>query len=213
METKFTEQESLAVISEMIKQARNNFQKGSGTNFIFNGILVSITAILNVVLAFIFIKSGINANYSFWVWCLMIPGTFVNRLIDKKVERTAMVKTHIGSIISSIWNGFGISICVFLATIFTIGFGKEFYAVFYLINPVILTLIGLAEFSTAKSCRFKPFLYGAIIMWVGAVVSAVVVAMWIWEPVFIQFFILAICMIFGFVMPGYQLNELAKKDV
>jgi len=211
METKFTEQESLAVINEMIKQARNNFQKGSGNSMIFYGTLVSIMSIINVILAFILLKLSINPNYSFWIWCLMIPAFFVGYLIEKKVEREAMVKTHLDSITVTTWKGYLYSICVFLTVIFSIGLGKKMYDVFYLINPFIFILVGLAEFVNAKTYRFKPYLYGALIMWLGAL--ACVAVMWTSEPVFFQFFIMAFCMFFGFVIPGYKLNKLAKENV
>jgi len=211
METKFTEQESLAVINEMIKQAQNNFQKGSGNSMIFYGTLVSIMSILNVILAFVLLKLSINPNHSFWIWCLIIPASYVGYLIEKKVEREALIKTHLDSIIIATWKGYSYSIYAFLAVIFCIGFGKKFYDVFYLINPVILILVGLAEFVCAKAYRFKPFLYGAFIMWLGAL--ACVALMWTSEPVFFQFFVLALCMFFGFVIPGYKLNKLAKENV
>ena len=211
METKFTEQESLAIISEMIKQARNNFQKGSGNDMIFSGLLVSAAAILNIILAFTFARLGIETHYSFWIWCLMLPGTYIRYLIKKKAIRESMVKTHIDSIISSIWKGFRFSILVFLIVMFSIGFGKEFYDLFVLINPVILLLVGFAEFIMAKVCRFNPYLYGAFIMWLGALLCTV--SLWFENPVITQFFILTLCMIFGFVIPGYQLNKKAGENV
>ena len=211
METKFTEQESLTLIGEMIKQARNNFRKGGGNSMIFSGLLVSSVAILNVILALVFIKLNINPNLSFWMWCLMIPGIFVGNLIDKKVERESMVKTHLDSITVSIWRGFLFSIYLFLFVLFCIGFGKKWYELFYLINPVIFVLIGFAEFVSAKVYRFKPYLYGAIIMWVGALVCVALV--WTPEPVIFQLLTMAICMFFGFVIPGYKLNKLAKENV
>ena len=211
METKFTEQESLAVINEMIKQARNNFNKGSGTGMIFSGILVSVMAIINVISALVFIKSNINPNYSFWIWCLMIPGIYVGRLIEKKVEREAMVKTHLDSIFSSTWNGYIYAVYLFLAIVFCIGFGKKMYDLFYLLNPGILILLGLCEFVSAKTYRFKPYLYGAVAMWLGAAICTAL--MWGPYPVIFQLLIMALCMIFGFVIPGYKLNKLAKDNV
>jgi hypothetical protein len=212
METKLTEQESLSLIGEMIKQARNNFQKGSGNGMIFAGWLVAIMAILNVILAFVFAKSGINGSQACWVWCIMIPGSYIIYLIGKKMDRESIVKTHINHISDSIWNGYLISVLVFLIVIFSIGFAKNFYHVFFLINPVILVLLGLAEFATAKAYRFKPYLYGAFIMWIGALACTAAVCFWN-NPVIIQFFILALCMILGFVIPGYQLNKKAKENV
>ena len=211
METKFTEQESLALISEMIKQARHNFQKGSGNSMIFYGSLVSIMAFIQVILVFIFTKLEITANQSNWIWCLMIPGIYIGRLIDKKVKRKSMVKTHLDSIFSSTWNGFLYSVISFLLLIFCIGFGKKMYDLFYLINPVIFVLIGFAEFVSAKTYRFKPYLYGAVIMWIGTLVC--IALMWTPSPIVFQLLILALCMFFGFVIPGYQLNKSAKENV
>ena len=210
METKLTEQESLTLIGEMIKQARNNFRKGSGNSMIYYGFTVSVMAFIQVILVFIFAKSGINPNQSNWIWCLMIPAIFVGRLIGKKVERESMVKTHIDSIFSSIWNGYLYSTVMFLLVIFCIGFGKKMYDLFFLIIPVTLILIGFAEFVSARTGRFKPYLYGTVIMWLGALVC--IALMWSPSPVVFQMLILAICMFFGFVIPGYQLNKLAKEE-
>ena len=211
METKLTEQESLNIINEMIIQARNNFRKGAGNSMIFYGILVSIMAILNVILALILNKMNINPNLSFWMWCLMIPGIFVGRLIGKKVEREAMVKTHLDSISSSTWRAYSYSIYLCLLAIFCIGFGKKMYDLFYLINPIILVLMGFAEFVSAKTYRFKPYLYGSCIMWLGALTC--IALMWTQDPVIFQLLIMALCMFFGFVIPGYKLNKLAEENV
>lgn len=207
MESKFSEQQSLALISEMIVQARNNLQKGSGNTMIFNGTIVSILAMLNVILALVLP----NPNQSFWIWTLMIPCSYINRLISKKVNKNTMVRTHIDTIISYTWRGFGYANWTLLGVIFIIGFGMKFYEVFFLINPTILVLTGLAEFVTAKACRFKPYEYGAFIMWVGALPC--VLLFWVTDNVVIaQFFILSICMISGFVIPGYLLNKKAKES-
>ena len=214
METKFTEQESLAVISQMIEQAKNNLRKGGGNGLIFAGISVAFTAILNAILIFVFIKKGINTDLSMLAWCLMIPGSYIIFLIGKKEERKSTVKTHIDSIIGSSWKAYLYAVLVLLAVFFSSLFSQKVYGIFYLITPVILIMVGQAEYVTAKACRFKPYLYGAISMWLGAL--ACIGTMWVKEPyppVIIQFLIFAVCMITGFVIPGYQLNKLADKDV
>ena len=208
METQLNEKESLALISKMIEQARGNLQRGSGNSMVFNGCLVAFIAILNVILAFIL---G-NSNQSFWVWTLMIPGGIVNFLINKRVDKTSMVKTHIDRIIATTWNGFGLSIIIFIIVIFGFGFGTKNYQMFTLINPVIMTMVGLAEFVTAKACRFKPYLYGAYMMWLGGI-CCFLISLITPNIVIFQFLILAICMIIGFVIPGYHLNKLSKEHV
>jgi hypothetical protein len=194
METKITEQE------------RNNFQKGSGNSMIFYGVLTSIISIFNAILIIVFIKLNIDINYTFLIWCLMIPAVFVGHLIDKKVKRETLVKTHSGSIMSAIWNCYLFSICIFLIILFIIGIGKQFYYVFNLINPVILILLGFAEFISAKTYRFKPYLHGAVVMWIGTFVCTAL--LWSPQPAIFQLLVMAFCMVYGFVIPGYQLNKL-----
>ncbi|MDR2804027.1 MAG: hypothetical protein LBB85_00065 [Dysgonamonadaceae bacterium] len=208
METKFTEQQSLALINEMIAQARTNLQKGSGNPMVFNGLIVSLLALVNVALAFVLP----HPNQSFWIWALMIPGAITSRMIANKVSNQSKVKTHIDAIIRSVWSGFACSVGLLLALIFLLGFGKKMDDVFFLINPGIILLTGLAEFITAKACRCKPYLFGAYIMWLGALLC-VLVLWFTTEPVIAQFFILAVCMIAGFVIPGYRINKRAKENV
>ncbi len=209
METKLTEEQSLSLISEMIEQARNNFQQGAGTAFIFNGIAVTFTALLNVALVFLLP----NPYLSFWIWLLMIPASIIGKLIDKKVSGQAMVITHIDTIITATWKGFGNSVVIFLILIFSYGFAMKEPKIYMLITPVILVMCGIAEFVTAKACRYKPVLIGAYIMWVGALlcpVSYIVAHPWSGVS---HFIILSVCMLLGFVVPGYKMNQMAKRHV
>jgi len=180
---------------------------------IFAGWMVAIIAILNALLILFFYKKGINTDYSMLVWISIIPGTYINYLIQKKDNRKSMAKTHIDSIIGSVWNGFSYSIMVLLAVFFGIGLMQNLQEVFTLLIPVMLVMLGTAGFVTAKACRFSPV--GAFIMWLGALVC--IGAMWLKHPypiiIMTHFFIYAICMIFGMVLQGYQLNKLANKNV
>ncbi|MDL2256916.1 hypothetical protein LJC06_01765 [Bacteroidales bacterium OttesenSCG-928-I14] len=208
METKFTEKESLAVIQEMINRAQNNMNEGSGSSMIYWGYTTAIIAILNVILIFI-----LETPYqSFWVWCLTIPAFIVSYFIERKKDRTAMIKSHIDDIISTTWNGFVFSNILLLILIFSLSDYFQTYYLFTLINPLILILIGIAELVTAKACRFKPYLYGAITVWIGALLDIAIIIVFKGNVTF-QFVVLAICMITAFVIPGYKLNKKAKEDV
>ena len=213
METKkFTEQESLAVITQMIEQARNNLQKGSGNGMIFAGAMVAILVILQAILIFVFHAKEIHTDYSILVYLLVVPGICIINLIQKKNGRKPLAKTHIDSIIGSVWKGYIYSFMVLLAVLFGISFGQKLNGVGFMITPIILTMVGTAGYVTAKVCRFSPV--GAIVMWLGALAS-IGTTMWFEYPfnVISQLFIFAICMIFGMVLQGYQLNKLAKKNV
>ncbi|MDR2058348.1 MAG: hypothetical protein LBP83_08755 [Dysgonamonadaceae bacterium] len=214
METKFTEQQSLKVISEMINRARNNVQKGAGIFMIFWGWMVAIAALLNVVLIYILWRISVSPSYSFHIWWIMLPAWIVSFILKRKIDRSAIVKTHIDNVISSVWMAFGISNVIFLIIIFGLSYSLQVYDYFfYMINPIIILLTGIGEFVTAKVCRFRPFLYGAIAMWTGSLACALAVMLFKnGNGVLVQFIILAVCMIIGFVVPGYKLNKLAENN-
>jgi len=209
METKFTEQESFAVINEMIDRARNNVQKGSANGMIYNGYAVAVVAILNFILLNVLPES--NQDWAFSVWWLMIPSAFVSYYVKHRAGRSAIVKTHIDGMISTLWRGFSISIIVLLSILFSLSLTMDTWHYFAVINPTIMIMTALVEFGLAKACRFKPFFWGAIGFWVGALICCFF-TYFVLRRIDAQFLVLALCMILGFVIPGYQLNKLAKKE-
>ncbi|MDR2358507.1 MAG: hypothetical protein LBD87_01735, partial [Prevotellaceae bacterium] len=106
METKFTEQQSLQLITEMINKAQNNVQKGSGMFMIYWGCMTAITALLNVVLIYILWRMSMPVYLSFHIWWIMAPAWIVSLILQRKRDKTAIVKSHIDNIISSVWRAF-----------------------------------------------------------------------------------------------------------
>ncbi len=203
METKFTEKESLALISEMIEQTRNNFQKGAGNITIFWGYLVAFTALLNFALTFV-----LPGSKSCFVWFLMIPGWIISYFMHKKIDCSAIVKTHIDQIINSIWIGFGISMVILQFVFWSVAYYFHSYMHFTMMTSVILIFTGVAQFITGIACRFKPYVYGAFIFWLGSVICFIIL-----PHISYHFLILTVCMLFGYIMPGYKLNKKAKEHV
>ena len=209
METKLTEQESLAIINEMIDRARNNVQKGVTNNMIYNGYAVAFIAILNFILLHLLPEAYINWSYS--VWWLMIPSMVIDSFLKKRIDNSKIVRTQIDSIITTLWEGYVISVIVLLIIIFSMTFIYDTWHFSAMITPITIVMTALIEFGMAKACRFKPFLWGAIVFWTGALLCCLFTYIILRRPD-IQFLILAVCMILGFVIPGHQLNKLAKKD-
>ena len=216
METKFTEQESLAIINEMVDRARNNVQKGAANSLIYNGYAVGIVALLNFILLHLLPETLLN--YSFMVWWLMIPSAVIDYFVQRRVDRSAIVRTQIDGIIHAIWRGFGISCVILLIILFSMAYswialaqGPRFYY-FAAITPTIMLMTGMAEFIMAKVCRYQPFFWGAVCFWAGAILSFVFTYLIIRDGS-IQFLVLAACMIVGFVVPGRRLNQLANRHV
>ncbi|MDR3340561.1 MAG: hypothetical protein LBT25_10815 [Candidatus Symbiothrix sp.] len=209
METKFTEQQSLEVITEMINRARNNVQKNSANNMIYSGFIVALIAVANFILMH-FLPDAYG-RYSFHIWWLIVPSTFVDRYIKRKLDRSAMVKTQIDSIITQLWRGFSISVVILLLSIFAICFSFHAWIASLLITPGIMIMVALVEFGMAKVCRYKPFFWGAIAFWTGSLLCLLTYSLL--NRGDLHFLILAACMIIGFIIPGYQLNKSAEKNV
>jgi len=209
MKTTFTEQESLAVISEMIDRARNNVQKGSAYVMISNGYAVAIVALMNFIL-----MHTLPADifyYAYCVWFLMIPVGFVNYFIRRHVDHSAIVKTQIDSIISYLWRGFAVSIIILTVILLTLSIVRDDWWFCFLFTPVIMLMIAIAEFGMAKATRFKPFFWGAIYFWTGAFLS--LLSFVVLKRGDLHFLILSVCMIAGFILPGHILNNKEKENV
>ncbi len=203
METKFTEQQSLALINEMIDQARNNFRKGAGNITIFWGCLVAFTALLNFSLAFV-----LPNNQSCLVWFLMIPGWIVSYFMRTKIDETGIVRTQIDRIINATWMAFGISIVLLLLTFWGVSYHFKIYQHFTMLNSVILMMTGAAQFITGKACRFKPYVYGGYIFWAGSLICIIIL-----PYVVFHFLVLTVTMLFGYIIPGVKLNKKAEGHV
>jgi hypothetical protein len=214
METRFLEQDGLALINEMIQRARNNFRKGSMDHMIFWGYLTAAVATVNYVL----LQTLANPTAAYWVWALMAPGAIADFFIRQRNDRIATVKTHIDRIIYSIWQGFMIGVALFLALIFGMAILLEDRHLFFLITPVILLMLGISEFVTARSCRSKLLFWVSVILWTGAVLCIIPLDMELsgQQPSATlhqghQLIILAVCMIAGFVVPGHWINHKARQ--
>jgi hypothetical protein len=207
MESRLTEQESMEIITKMVNRARNNVRKGSANNMILNGYAAAVIAIANFVLLQLLPNEYLN--YSYYIWCLMFPVGIINNYIERKVDKTSMVKTEIDKVFSSAWGGFTISIIVFLIMIFAIAFLLDIRQSLVAITPTVMLMVAVPEFVMARTCRFKPFLWGAIVFWTGALLCIIIIC--VTKRGDLQLILFAISMIFGFIVPGHKLNKLANK--
>ena len=201
MDANFNHEQSLTLINEMIQRAQNNVRKGKTYSMIFWGYVIAAAAVTNSVL----IYTLSNPNQSFLIWLVTVPAFVVSYFIERSDTRAVLVKTHIDKIGSMVWTGFAVSIYVFLAVIFTIAFQIKAPAIFQLITPVILVMVGMGQFVTACVYRSKAWYWVAALFWAGAVVCAFL-------DVDMQHIVLSACMLFGFIIPGYLLNHKAKKS-
>ncbi|MDR1356221.1 MAG: hypothetical protein LBJ58_00970 [Tannerellaceae bacterium] len=212
-EKELNEQESLRLITDMITQAKERFQQKNGNGIIFWGYAIMVLALADFVLLQTLEEE--SRRYAFLVWACVLPLFAVHYFLEaRKVRHGAYAANHLDKVIGQTWMALLITAMIFVAASFILaGVFRESHGwiIFLLINPAIMSITGLSLFLNGKICRFRPFMYGAIVFWAGALISALI--MMAWNMLSLQFLVLATCMIFGFIIPGHILNREAKQYV
>jgi hypothetical protein len=105
METEkhLTEQESLALITEMIGKARNHFHE-SGTSAILWGVVVSFCGFVS------FAQAYWNFYIGFDIWLLALIAIIPQIIISIRESRKHLVKTHDQAAIDIVWTVYTISL-------------------------------------------------------------------------------------------------------
>jgi hypothetical protein len=200
MEKILTHEESLNLINEMIHRAQNNYQKAKVSS-VFWGYAIAFIAITNSVLLHLFNHS----NLTYFVWFATIPCWIVCYFIHRHDTRTSLVKSHFDKIASFVWIGYGVGLFIFIGAIFSVAYKINDFDIMFLINPVIMTMVGICEFVMGSIYRYKPWYWIAFLFWTSALACSFL-------TVDLQFIVLAFCMIFGFAIPGHVLNHKIKKN-
>lgn len=157
-EKKLSEEESLALMTAMISQAKNYYyQSGLGS------LLWGFSNLICFTLYYLeFTWKGFNLPFS--PFYLMII-TFVVHVYYARVERKhRKAKTFSDEANNYVWIAFGI--CVLLLTL-----GGAIANIGYYVLPVLLLFFGMPTFITGCINKFKPFIWGGIGCWILSFVS------------------------------------------
>jgi hypothetical protein len=164
--------------------------------------LIAFSALLVFALSF---KFGNKANL---VWFVMIPGWVVSFFMLRKIDRSAIIKTHIDRISNSIWIAFAISTIILQFVFWALYYYFGIVQHFSMMAPIVLIFCGSAQFISGKTYRFQPYVIGGFVFWLGGIICLLIL-----PRVLYHFLILAICMVFGYIIPGLKLNKKAKENV
>jgi hypothetical protein len=179
-----TPEQSLAVITSMIQQAKGNMQKNS-----FYYLLWGWTIVVANLGVYILIQLDIPNPY--WMFLITILAAVVTIIYSFRQGKMKMTFTHLDQIHKWLWMGFGITCFIFWV------FGKQ---IGWQINPVIMTLCGVPTFISGIMLRFKPLLIGGISFWIFGCIIFLVGS----ET---QFLLAAIAVAIGYLVPGYLLKK------
>jgi hypothetical protein len=183
-----SEEESLAIITRMINQAKVNVNQGS-FHLLLWGWIIFVASIAHFsLLKFSQMQNPQN------VWLLVVPGFFISFIYGWRQGRNRKVSTYSGRIYMWIWLAFAIVFVIMYAIFIDLGGG---------INSLILLMAGYATFLSGQVLRFKPLVAGGILFWVFAILAYVIGNEY-------GLLITAVSVLTGYLIPGYLLKNKIK---
>lgn len=217
----FTEQESLQLITEMIRKAKSNYHE-NGTGPILWGTVIAVCGI------FTFFQIQYNWNTgAFSIWYLALVAIIPQIIIDIRDRKQKLVKTHMCAVIDVVWQIYGFSVFALIFYFNTVpgasgqlmaAEGKELLVKNLLtgeitsIHPfvpsqgsLLLLLYGIPTLITGIARKFKPMLIGGIFCYVCFVVSCYTSNKY-------DFLMNGIAAIFNWLIPGFILRRTYLKS-
>jgi len=194
METKFTEQQSLQVIHEMIENTKAKFSD-NGFFYLLWGWLVLIASVSHFVLLNLGYEKLAAAPWPI----LMIGGGIASGIAGHRLGKKAKVKTFFDTSIISLWVAFTITLFFIL---FAAGVGRISWS---MANVLIVALYGLGTFISGSMMKFKPLIIAGIISWALAVVG-------LFLPPLYSIPLISVSIIVAYLIPGYMLKSRAKSN-
>jgi hypothetical protein len=194
METKdnFSPHESLAIIEGMINKAKNNFTDDSFLYLLW-GWVVFICSIGH----FIMLKFT-TWQHAEMIWMLTWVTVAIQIIYLVKKQKKERVKTYTDEIISYLWVTFGIS--MFMVSVIIAR--ANTWVIMY---PIVLMLYGIPTFLTGIIMRFTPLKIGGIVCWVLSIIATLI------APIYVLL-LLVIAMLAAWIIPGYLLRAMFKKQ-
>lgn len=201
-EKKFTEKESLELISQMIQATRKNLVKGQGNYFIIYGYTAVILSIIIYTLLYM-------AHTPWWWagWFLMFLPVII--LSFKEKRNTPTVITYTDSMVNKVWQVMGASFSLTMLVILALSFivGK---CDFILMLPLCLLYASIGTAITGLVIREKCLLYTPLVGFVLAIYMLMSYtinnsAAILWNLYFGLSFVVMM------IIPGHILNNKSEK--
>jgi hypothetical protein len=184
-------QESLRVIRETIDLAKRGVGE-NGFQFLLWGWLVVAASLAEYYM--LVNGYGVRAHLA---WMVMpVIGAPVSVIYEWRRDQKQKERNTVREWYGYLWLGFGISLILALVTSIL----RQSPPI-----PMVLILAGFATFLSGILIRFRPLVFGALVLWAGAALCLVVAVR---EHSLIE----AGAVILGYLVPGYLLNQKARKN-
>ncbi|MEO1049129.1 MAG: hypothetical protein AAFX87_00795 [Bacteroidota bacterium] len=187
-EKNLTSEESLALITRMISQAKRNFADGS-FYFLLWGYVVLIAYLGNYVLF------RLEYDAPFLVWLITLPAAVISGIHGYRRGKRSKVRTYTDQMYNQVWLSLLVPFITFIVFGFQLGYEN--------LTGLILLLASSGVFMTGRLMKFKPAVFSSFFLSAGAILALVYNSE-------MQYLIGAVSIIFGYLVPGYMLRKLEK---
>ncbi len=182
-------QQSLALITGMIRQAQGKMQKNS-FYFLLWGWAIAF-AYLGMYVLMVFS----DYEHPYVVWLIIIPAWIATMIYGRKQDQQAQVSTHLDRINMWLWISYGVALLPIVVFVSKLNFN---------ISPVILCMTAIPTFLTGIMLRFRPLLFGGINFWLCAIIAFM-------ADYQTQYLVGGIAIVLGYLVPGYMLRATIEK--
>ena len=194
-EEKFTPEQSLELIGQMINKAKNKFGE-NGHLYLLWGWAILACSLAQFILAYY-----VKWEHHYLVWFLTWLVFIYQMIYLSRQKKREMVKTYTDDIIKIVW-------ITFVVLMFLFGFlfgklmGEEYYKFF---NPGILALYGMPTVLSGAILKFRPLVIGGIVCWILSIISTYI-------PFQYQLLLLSAAVIAAWIIPGYLMRIRFKQN-
>lgn len=212
-EKKLSQEESLALITEMIHTARNSFVD-TGIGPILWGSVIALCSLLQVA------EIHFQLDFPFDIWLLAAIAIVPQIIISIRERKMQKVRGWTDQTVSLVWLSFGIGIFImnFISSSYADKIvpvlreynqltGKEVGPLYFwnYATAYLLFLYGVPTIITAATRKFRIMLFGGILCWICSVVS-------VFTNIKIDFLLMALCAIASWLVPGLFIRKAFLKQ-
>jgi hypothetical protein len=207
-EEKFSEKESLALITDMIQKTKESFHD-TGFGPIMWGSVITICSLVT------FCSMHFKVALPFDVWILTIIAIIPSVYYSYRENKIKGAKTYNDIAMDYTWTAFGISMFALIFIINVIAYDlqhtipnyMQVRGDFRLLNHTTalqLVVYAIPTFITGGIMKFKTMLWGGVLCWALAIVSC-------FTNTKIDMLLMATAVIFAWLIPGLMLNAKYRK--
>jgi hypothetical protein len=187
--------ESLAIIEQMIKKAKNQFSE-DGSLYLLWGWVILLCSLGHFVL------DQFNLYDRPWdIWGVTWVVALYMLVYLRKKERKKVVRTYTEELLGKVWFAFVIMMVVSFTIVMR--YIPEFYKYNF---QFVLLCYGMPTFLSGFFLRFRPLVWGGVACWVLAVTAGEV--NYHYHPLFV-----AVAVVLAWIVPGYILKARAQSQL